>query len=108
MAELVKDITEANFDQEVLKADMPVLVDFWAPWCGPCKRLGPVIDKMAEEYAGKIKVCKINVDDSPNLAAKYQVSSIPTVVTFKNGEALERVVGAMVPQIHEIIRKAIG
>lgn len=107
MAELVKAVTEADFEQEVLKAELPVLVDFWAPWCGPCKRLGPVIDTMADEYAGKLKVCKVNVDDSPNLAAKYQVSSIPTVITFKNGEALERTVGVMVPQIHEMIGKAI-
>lgn len=107
MSDLVKAVTEADFEEVVLKADLPVLVDFWAPWCGPCKRLGPVIDSMADEYNGKILVCKVNVDDSPNLAAKYQVTSIPTVLTFKAGEALERVVGAMVPQIHEMIGKAL-
>lgn len=107
MADLVKQVSEADFQQEVLESALPVLVDFWAPWCGPCKRLAPVVDALAEEYAGKLKVCKINVDDNPNLAAKFQVMSIPTLVAFKGGQAEGRVIGAMVPEIHALIGKVI-
>lgn len=91
MAEVV--ITEENFEQEVLKADIPVLVDFWASWCGPCKMLSPIIAQIAEEQEGKIKVCKANVDDCMDIAGEYDIASIPTVLLFKDGEVAERSVG---------------
>ena len=85
MAEIT--ITTQNFEQEVLKSDKPVLVDFWATWCGPCRMLAPVIEEIAQEYAEVIKVGKVNVDEEPELAGKYSVSSIPTVILFENGKA---------------------
>jgi len=91
MAEL--NLTKKNFDEEVLKSDIPVLVDFWASWCGPCKMLAPVVAQLANEYEGKVKVCKVNVDDEPDLASKYRVMSIPYVVLFKNGEPVKASVG---------------
>lgn len=91
MAEL--KITTDNFEQEVLKSDIPVVVDFWASWCGPCRMLAPIIAEIAEEQAGKIKVGKLNVDEEPQLAAKYRVMSIPMVALFKNGEVVETSIG---------------
>ena len=92
MAEVI--IENGNFEEEVLKSDIPVLVDFWAVWCGPCKMLGPVISGIAKAYDGKLKVCKADVDDNGELAQQYGISSIPTVILFKNGEAVARSVGA--------------
>ena len=86
-------ITKENFEAEVLQSDIPVLVDFWASWCGPCKMLAPTIAAIAEEQAGKIKVGKINVDEQQELAAQYRVMSIPTLILFKNGEAAAQSVG---------------
>ena len=91
MAELT--LTGKNFEQEVLLAKEPVLVDFWATWCGPCRMLAPVIEEIANEYAGKVKVGKVNVDDERELALEYGVSSIPTVMVFQNGEVKETSVG---------------
>ena len=92
---MVYKFDESNFDAEVLQSDLPVFVDFYADWCGPCKMVSPVIDKLAEEYEGKIKVGKVNVDENGDLAVRYGIMSIPNMVFFKNGEVADRVVGAI-------------
>ena len=89
----VKEISSADFEQEVMKSPVPVVVDLWATWCGPCKMLAPVIDELAEEYAGKIKFVKIDIDDNGDSATRFQVMSIPTVIVFKDGEIAARTVG---------------
>lgn len=86
-------LSEDNFESEVLKSDIPVLVDFWATWCGPCKMLAPTIAKIAEEKTGVVKVCKLDVDEEPEIAAQYGISSIPTLKVFKNGEVVKSSVG---------------
>jgi len=86
-------LTDENFKKEVLEANLPVLVDFWAPWCGPCQTAGPVIEELAKEYEGKIKVGKINIDENQKISEKYGILSIPTVIIFKNGEEVKRQVG---------------
>lgn len=91
MAEII--ITEENFEQEVLKSDIPVLVDFWATWCGPCRMLAPTIAEIAEELKGKVKVGKVDVDEQPGLAAKFRVSSIPTLIVFESGKVKSTTVG---------------
>ena len=91
MSEII--LNENNFDDEVLKSDIPVLVDFWASWCGPCKMLSPIISQLAEEYSGRIKVCKVNVDEQPVLAERYQIQSIPTMYFFKDGKISDTSIG---------------
>ena len=91
MAEII--LTSDNFETEVIGSEIPVLVDFWAPWCGPCKMLGPVISQIAEENEGKVKVGKVNVDEEEELAAQYGIQSIPTVLLFKGGEVVEQSLG---------------
>ena len=86
-------LNENNFDEEILKSEKPALVDFWAPWCGPCKMIGPIIEGLAEEYRGRFKVAKLNVDDNPNKAAAYGIKSIPTLILFKDGKVLDTLVG---------------
>lgn len=86
-------INEQNFEQEVVNSDIPVLLDFWAPWCGPCKMLLPVIDEIAKEYDGKIKVGKVNTDENMSLSSKFQITSIPCLIIFKGGKAINKMVG---------------
>jgi len=86
-------LTDTNFDQEVIKSAVPVLVDFWAEWCGPCKMLGPVLDELAGEYTGKAKIGKLNIDEHQALANQFRITSIPTVLLFKNGQPAEQIVG---------------
>ncbi len=88
-------ITTANFEKEVLQSDIPVLVDFWATWCGPCRMLAPVLEQIAKEYDGKLKVGKVNVDEEMGLAVKFRVESIPTLMLFKNGELVKKSLGFM-------------
>ena len=87
-------LTDANFDEEVLQAETPVLVDFWAEWCGPCRMIGPIVEELADEFEGKIKVGKVNVDQNQGTAAKYGIRSIPTLLLFKGGDLAEQMVGA--------------
>ncbi len=95
---MVVEISDQTFDNEVLRADTPVLVDLWAPWCGPCRMVAPVIESLEGRYEGKVKFCKVNVDDNPQTAAKYQVMSIPTLMFFKGGQVVDTVVGAVSEQ----------
>jgi thioredoxin 1 len=88
------EFTDENFETDVLKSDVPVLVDFWAPWCGPCKMIAPIVEEIAGEYDGKLKVGKLNTDDNQQVAAKYGIMSIPTLMIFHGGEVSERIVGA--------------
>ncbi|MBP5427200.1 MAG: thioredoxin [Clostridiales bacterium] len=89
----IRHITNANFEQEVMKSDKLVVVDFWATWCGPCRAIGPVVDELAQEYNGEVVIGKINVDEEGELSRKYKVMSIPTIMLFKNGEVIDKVVG---------------
>lgn len=94
----VLELSDDQFEAEVLQSDVPVLVDFWAPWCGPCKSIGPVINELASEFAGRIKVAKVNVDDNRESAAKFNVKMIPNLIIFKDGESKEQLVGAVAKQ----------
>ena len=99
------EVTTQNFDKEVLQSEIPVLVDFWAEWCGPCKMIAPFVDAIAEEHAGKLKVLKLDVDKDAAIAARYGILSIPTLILFKGGEVAEQIVGAMPKQ--QILQKIL-
>jgi thioredoxin 1 len=103
------NFTDNAFDQEVLNSDVPVLVDFWAPWCGPCRAMAPTIDAVAEEYAGKLKVGKLNTDDNPGTAARYQIRGIPTLLLFKGGKVVDQRVGALPkPEVKKMLDAQLG
>ncbi|MFU8819273.1 MAG: thioredoxin [Desulfurivibrio sp.] len=104
----VMQVSDADFDSQVLQSGEPVLVDFWAPWCGPCKAIGPVIEELAGEFAGKAKVGKMNVDDNPATPGKYGIRAIPTLILFKNGEVVDQITGAVgKPQLTALLNKAL-
>ncbi len=88
-----RDISDSDFEQEVLKATKPVLVDFWAPWCGPCRMVAPIVEELSEEYDGKVEFVKVNTDDNPNTSVKYGIRSIPTLLVFKDGEVAGQIIG---------------
>ncbi len=94
-------VTDSNFEQEVLKSSTPVLIDFWAPWCGPCKAIAPLVDELANDYAGRLKVVKMNVDDNQDVPARYGIRGIPNLIIIKGGQVKEQIVGA-VPRGHLI------
>jgi thioredoxin 1 len=104
----VVQLSDDNFDNEVLKSTTPVLVDFWASWCAPCKAISPVVDGLAEDYAGSVKVGKLNVDENPATPGQYGVRGIPTLILFKDGKVLDQVVGAVPKnQLENLIKKAL-
>ncbi len=105
---MVNDVTDQDFEEEVIKSTLPVLLDLWAPWCGPCRMVAPVIDKLSETYDGRFKFCRLNIDENPLTATRYRIMSIPTLLFFKEGEAVDTVIGAvpervLTPKIDELL-----
>lgn len=103
MAGKVISVNESNWEQEVLNSDVPVLVDFWAPWCGPCRLIAPIVEEIAVEMEGKAKVVKVNTDENPNLAMKYGIRAIPTIMVFKNGRVVDTKVGVQPKEVLKAI-----
>ncbi len=102
-------VTDGSFNSEVLNSKTPVMVDFWAPWCGPCRLIAPVLEKLAGEYAGRIRIAKLNVDENPRMASQYQVQSIPTLMLVKNGKIVDRIVGALPePQLRKQVERLLA
>lgn len=101
-------VSDSEFNAEIIESGIPCLVDFWAPWCGPCKAIGPVIDELADEFDGKVKITKMNVDDNPATPGKFGIRAIPTLILFKGGEVIDQITGAVgKSQLQELINKAI-
>lgn len=106
MAQHVLELSDANFNQEVLQSSLPVLVDFWAPWCGPCRAIAPHVEALAGEYNGKMKVGKVNVDENPASSSQYGIRSIPTLLIFKNGKPVDQVIGGVAKsQLEEVMKR---
>jgi thioredoxin 1 len=95
MSPMVTDVSDQTFESEIIKSSLPVLLDLWAPWCGPCRMVAPVVEKLAETYDGKVKFCRLNVDENPQTAVKYGIMSIPTLMFFKEGQVVDTVIGAV-------------
>jgi thioredoxin 1 len=107
-SENITIVTDQNFEGEVLKSSQPVLIDFWATWCGPCRAISPIVEQLAKEYAGKLKVGKVNIDEHPKTPTNYDVRSIPTLLLFKDGKVVGQIVGAVPrPKIEDMIKKAL-
>lgn len=108
MSEKVLQVTDSSFETEILKSTVPALVDFWATWCAPCKAIAPIVEEMADTYAGKVKIAKMNVDENPATPGKYGVRGIPTLILFKNGQVVDQLVGAVPKnQVKALIDKAL-
>ena len=104
----IVEVVDSVFDKEVMESEVPVLVDFWAPWCGPCRALSPVIEEISNDYEGSVKVGKVNVDENPETTMKFRIRSIPTLIVFKNGEVAEQIVGAVPKsEIEKILNKTL-
>lgn len=109
MSEYIKEVNDDNFEQAILQSNTPVLVDFWAPWCGPCRMLAPTVEAIAEQYAGDARVAKLNVDDNPSVVQRYRIQGIPTLILFQGGEEKERIIGASSKEtISRMIDKALS
>ncbi|MDE0159044.1 MAG: thioredoxin [Candidatus Dadabacteria bacterium] len=104
----IVEVVDSVFDKEVMESEVPVLVDFWAPWCGPCRALSPVIEEISNDYEGSVKVGKVNVDENPQTTMKFRIRSIPTLIVFKDGEVAEQIVGAVPKsEIEKVLNKAL-
>lgn len=105
---MTTQVSDKSFENDILQSELPVLVDFWAPWCGPCRAIAPVLDELSEEFAGQVKIVKINVDENPATAGKYSIRAIPTLILFNKGEVIEQVTGAVAKSnLKQMLAKAL-